>query len=101
MSRAIIEMEGTWEELAMRASEFAGRRLRLTVLPDEEETPEARLRAEQERRLRVKALLKLPLEERDRILERQAAQAEALYRSDPDLTDFEALGEKDFYDETP
>jgi hypothetical protein len=46
-------------------------------------------------------LLKLPLEERDKILEEQAILAEELYRTDPDLTGFEAFGEEDFYDEYP
>ena len=30
-------LEGTWEELAVRAEEFRGRRLRLIVLPTESE----------------------------------------------------------------
>ena len=35
-----IEMlEGTWEELAARAEEFKGRRLRLIVLPEGENAP--------------------------------------------------------------
>lgn len=29
-----LELEGTWEEVAARASELAGRRVRLTVLPE-------------------------------------------------------------------
>jgi PHD/YefM family antitoxin component YafN of YafNO toxin-antitoxin module len=37
-------------------------------------------------------------ETRQRILAVAAARAEALYRSDPDLTDFEAFGEEDLYD---
>lgn len=44
-------------------------------------------------------LLKLPLEERDRILAAQAALAEEEYRANRDLTDFEAFGEDDLYDE--
>jgi hypothetical protein len=32
-----LEIEGTWEEIAAQASRFAGRRLRLTILPDESE----------------------------------------------------------------
>lgn len=43
-------------------------------------------------------LLKLPLEERDRILATQSAQAEEEYRTNHDLTDFEAFGEGDLYD---
>ena len=44
-------------------------------------------------------LLKLPLEERDRILAAQAALAEEEYRTNRNLTDFEAFGEGDLYDE--
>ncbi len=29
-----FELEGTWEEVVARASELAGRRVRVTVLPD-------------------------------------------------------------------
>lgn len=45
------------------------------------------------------ALLSAPPETRQRILAVAAARAEALYRSDPDLTDFEAFGEEDLYDD--
>lgn len=44
-------------------------------------------------------LLKLPLEERDHILAAQAALAEEEYRTNRDLTNFEAFGEGDLYDE--
>ena len=30
-------MEGTWEEVAVHAAELRGRRVRLTVLPDDDE----------------------------------------------------------------
>jgi hypothetical protein len=30
----LLELEGTWEEVAARASELAGRRVRLTVLTE-------------------------------------------------------------------
>jgi hypothetical protein len=33
MEAALPESEGTWEEIAERAPEFAGRRLHVTVLP--------------------------------------------------------------------
>ena len=36
MATPLLELEGTWEEIAARASEFAGRRLRVIVLPAEE-----------------------------------------------------------------
>jgi hypothetical protein len=42
-------------------------------------------------------LRKLPPEQRDSILEAAAASAEEEYRTNPDLTDFEAFGDKDLY----
>jgi hypothetical protein len=43
MSMPLLELEGTWEEVAAHASELAGRRVRLIVLPTEpqEEKPPA------------------------------------------------------------
>lgn len=35
MRSPLLEMEGTWEEIAARAPELAGRRVRLTVLAPE------------------------------------------------------------------
>ncbi len=84
------EYEGTWEELAMHEPEFRGCKLRLIVLPSNEPASTDSYLADQAPSARE--LLKLPLEERDRILERQAMKAEALYRHDPELTDFEAFG---------
>lgn len=43
----------------------------------------------------------LPVEERNRLMAEAAGEAEKDYRTDPDLTDFEAFGEHDLYDETP
>jgi hypothetical protein len=37
MLREILEFEGTWEEILARTAELAGRRVRLQVLPPEEE----------------------------------------------------------------
>ena len=34
MSAETLELEGTWEEVAAHAGELAGRRVRLTVLPE-------------------------------------------------------------------
>jgi len=34
MVQALMEMEGTWEEIAAHAPEFSGRRLRVVVLPE-------------------------------------------------------------------
>ena len=38
MEPQLLEFEGTWEEIANHARQFAGRRLRLTVLPRETES---------------------------------------------------------------
>lgn len=46
-------------------------------------------------------LMKLPLEERRKVLAKAIAEAEDDYLSDPELTDFEAFGDNDLYDETP
>jgi len=47
MNAPVLELEGTWEEVAARAPELVGRRVRLTVLSAEEhgqvaENPETR-----------------------------------------------------------
>ncbi len=49
----------------------------------------------------ARELLQLPAEERTRILIEQAAALEEEYRTNTDLTGFEAFGEADLYDETP
>ena len=49
----------------------------------------------------ARELMRLPLEERNRILAEQAEQAAEEYRTNPDLTDFEAFGEDDLYDDYP
>jgi hypothetical protein len=46
-------------------------------------------------------LRKLPPDERDAILARQAAALEDDYRNDPTLTDFEAFGDEDLYVDGP
>ncbi len=46
------------------------------------------------------ALMKLPPEERTRILAKAAAEAEDEYRHNSQLTDFNAFADGDFYDET-
>jgi hypothetical protein len=35
LAKPVLELEGSWEEIAQRAPELAGRRVRLTVLADE------------------------------------------------------------------
>lgn len=52
-------------------------------------------------RYSARELLKLSHEERDRILVAAAEAAEAEYRENPALSDFEAFGEDDLYDEYP
>ncbi len=52
-------------------------------------------------RMPARDLMKLPPAERNRILEAQAARAEASYRTDSLLTDFEALDDRDLYDRIP
>ena len=37
MTSQPIELEGTWEEIVAHAAELAGRRVRVTVLPDKPE----------------------------------------------------------------
>ncbi len=49
--------------------------------------------------LTASELLRLPLEERDSILEKAAILAENLYRNDPSLTDFEAFEAEEADDE--
>ena len=49
------------------------------------------------RRWTATELRRLPLEQRDAILEAAAALAEGEYRSNTDLTAFEAFGKDDLY----
>jgi hypothetical protein len=42
MANLIMEFEGTWEEIERHASEFKGRRVRLTVLAEESPMNEER-----------------------------------------------------------
>ena len=94
----LMEYEGTWEELAMREPEFRGKKLKLTVLeiaePQEAVAQYAPAPSPEE-------LLELPFAERERILAAQAALLEEEYRTNPDLTAFEAFGPNDLYDEYP
>lgn len=48
MGQALLELEGTWDEIAAHAPEFAGRRLHVTVLPDDAAYNDPRLRFLQE-----------------------------------------------------
>jgi hypothetical protein len=76
----MTEYEGTWEEIAVHASEFQGHRLRLTVLSREQPTPLSL----QGRR----AFLKLPLAERRRLLAKQAEQMAAYTKRIPSGASF-------------
>ncbi len=53
--------------------------------------------ARMDKRWKAGELRKLPPHQRDVILETAAEQAEMDYRNDPELTAFEAFGEKDLY----
>lgn len=52
------------------------------------------------KRISARELLKLPLEERNAILEQMAILAEPYYLNCPELTDFEAFGPDDLYGES-
>jgi hypothetical protein len=52
------------------------------------------------KRWKASELRKLPPEQRDAILEEAAIQAEEDYRSNPELTAFEAFGKDDLYGES-
>lgn len=80
MAEPVAEYEGTWEDIAMHAPEFRGRRLRLLVLADEAPPPLSL----QERR----AILKLPLEERRRRLAEQAEELADYYERDTEWREF-------------
>jgi len=53
------------------------------------------------RRLSPSEIFKLPEAERRRLLAASAILAEEEYRTNRDLTDFEAFGDNDLFDETP
>ena len=42
MSTPLLELEGTWEEIAAQIPDFAGQKLRILVYPDEENRTAAR-----------------------------------------------------------
>jgi hypothetical protein len=41
MSTPLLELEGTWEEIAAQPLDFSGQKLRVLVYPAEEQSPEA------------------------------------------------------------
>ena len=65
------------------------------------ETAEESPPTQPQRRLTAIELLQLPREERDRILAAAAEDAADEYRMNPELTEFEAFGEDDLYDDYP
>lgn len=73
-----------------RANEFC----RGCVTPQPAPRPEGR-------RYTAAELMKLPRAERERILATQVAEAAEEYRTNPKLSEFEAFGEDDLYDEYP
>ncbi len=99
MSKQILELEGTWEEICAHDAILSGHKVRLTVFSAESEISSEQ-NPPNKYRLSVREMLKLPLKERDIILAAQATNAEVFYRTDPDLTCFDACGEEDYFDET-
>ena len=41
MTTPLLELEGTWEEIAAKIPDFSGQKLRVLVYPAEENSPEA------------------------------------------------------------
>jgi hypothetical protein len=96
-----LEYVGTWEEIAMHATEFHGRKLRLLVMPDDQPSHDSGVTVVSSARTpTARELFQMSGDERQRILEQQIADAEALYRSVSDLTDFEACDTEDLFDAT-
>jgi hypothetical protein len=81
-----LELEGTWEEILTHASELAGQRVRLIVLSTEADahSEPAPVRALAERR----ALLRIPLAERRRILAERAEAMVDYYQQDGEWKEF-------------
>ena len=71
MTSASLELEGTWEEIAAHAPDFAGRRLRVTVLPNIQSQDDPRLRVLQEIEVRSQTMNPKP-DERDYLREGRA-----------------------------
>jgi len=64
------------------------------VTPEPQAQPEGR-------QYTARELLRMPAAERERVLARMAEAAEEEYRTNPELSEFEAFGEDDLYDEYP
>ncbi len=57
-------------------------------------------RVAEPKRISAREMRKLPLAERDAILEQMALLAEPFYRNGPELTEFEAFGPDDLFGES-
>jgi hypothetical protein len=79
-----IELEGTWEEILTHASQLVGRRVRLLVLSNEGSISSKNTLTLTERQ----AFLRLPLEERQRILADRAEAMKEHYEQDVEWKDF-------------
>ncbi len=66
-----LELEGTWEEIAAHASDFAGRRLRVQVLPTAAGGDDLRLQVLQEIEARSRSMNPKP-DARDHLREGRA-----------------------------
>src|SRR5258708_36846683 len=87
-------LEGTWEEIAAHAPELRGRRLRVEVLPNEQDS----VSLEPSDLTRIwtgRELMELPRERRSRILEFHASQSSKYYRTDPEVREWLELGVED------
>ena len=71
-------IEGTWEEISRHAKQFQGRKLRLTIV-ENDPLVEERL-----------AFLRLPMEERDKILAYHAERLKDHYEKDTEWREFGA-----------
>lgn len=56
MTSTTLEWEGTWEEIAAHEADFAGRRLRVQVLPAEVNTDDSRLQVLRDIEARSRAM---------------------------------------------
>lgn len=98
---AVVQPDGKIELSVPELS--PGQRVTVTIeVPDAPapEEPGARLDTEP-RHYTALELMKLPREERDRILEAAAAAAEGEYATTPALSEFDAFGKDDLYDDHP
>jgi hypothetical protein len=96
----ITEIEGTWEEIIAHAPEFVGRRLKVIILPFDAETRGGQL-TPYNHIWSANELMRMSPEQRSLLLSEQSTYAESVYGEEPSLTDFDAFGDRDLFDETP